>query len=260
MDERDPTRWTHSGADVPGPIQQILRSAAADQPAPAQLDRFVGRVKSALASPPPSAAAARLVSAKSVGAVALVAGGALLAWLALSPRHAPNERATPAADHAAAAEAPSLPTAPPGPSGRSRPEPAPPPEPSAAPSPAPPPAAPPAPAPTSTPSRSASAGPGRTAQPEPRSADTLDEEVRLLQGARDRLAADPAGALRFADQHRVRFPRGVLAQEREIISIEALSHQGRDAEAQARADRFRRSYPGSAHLDRLPARVDPGHN
>jgi outer membrane protein assembly factor BamD (BamD/ComL family) len=66
------------------------------------------------------------------------------------------------------------------------------------------------------------------------------------------MGSDPSGALRLAEQHRSRFPRGTLAQEREVIAIDALVRQGRTTEAQGRAERFRMLYPRSSHLDRLP--------
>ncbi len=50
-------------------------------------------------------------------------------------------------------------------------------------------------------------------------------------------------------------PRGALAQERELIAVEALMRLGRTSEARTRAAAFRQAYPGSSHLERLDAIV-----
>ena len=57
----------------------------------------------------------------------------------------------------------------------------------------------------------------------------------------------PKRALPLTREQARRFPRGVLAQEREVIAIEALRRLGQKDEASSRADRFRETYPGSAH-------------
>jgi outer membrane biosynthesis protein TonB len=58
-------------------------------------------------------------------------------------------------------------------------------------------------------------------------------------------------ALAAAEQHARKFPNGSLAQEREMIAIESLLKLGRRAEAERRADRFRKAWPTSTHLVRL---------
>jgi hypothetical protein len=93
-----------------------------------------------------------------------------------------------------------------------------------------------------------------------------ESELALLQRAGDRLRADPAGALHLAEQHAERFPSGALAQEREVIAIEALVGLHRDSEARDRAQHFVHDFPGSAHrlyiqslvTDEDPAK--PDHN
>src|SRR5580658_4950602 len=93
-----------------------------------------------------------------------------------------------------------------------------------------------------------------------------ESELALLQRAGDRLRSDPAGALDLAEQHAARFPSGALAQEREVIAIEALAGLHRDSEARDRAQHFVRDFPGSAHrlhiqslmTDEDPAK--PDHN
>lgn len=76
-------------------------------------------------------------------------------------------------------------------------------------------------------------------------------EIALLDAAQDALPSDPAAALVLADSHAARFPHGALAQEREVIAIEALSRLGRIDEAKHRARRFARDFPGSAHGPRI---------
>ena len=43
----------------------------------------------------------------------------------------------------------------------------------------------------------------------------------------------------------------MLAQEREVIVIDALVRMGKRSEAQSRANRFRVAYPGSGHARRV---------
>lgn len=78
-------------------------------------------------------------------------------------------------------------------------------------------------------------------------------ESDLLGRAHAALRTDPARALALADEHRKTFPNGILAQEREVLSIEALERLGRHKEAVARADRFLRNFPGSAHRSKVNA-------
>lgn len=72
-------------------------------------------------------------------------------------------------------------------------------------------------------------------------------EPALLEQARRVLASDPAAALALTGQHATLFPRGVLAQEREVIAIEALRRLNRSAEADRRAAAFAKAFPGSVH-------------
>jgi hypothetical protein len=78
-----------------------------------------------------------------------------------------------------------------------------------------------------------------------------EAELRLIREAQAALAANPAQSLSLASEHAREFPRGVLAPEREVVSIDALNRLGRVTEARARAERFRRSHPGSAYLPRI---------
>lgn len=81
-------------------------------------------------------------------------------------------------------------------------------------------------------------------------AETLPE-LALLEQAQQALRTSPELALDLTDQHLREYPRGVFAQEREQIAIEALHGAGRIAAMRARARRFQRSFPGSAHNARI---------
>jgi len=72
-------------------------------------------------------------------------------------------------------------------------------------------------------------------------------EAALLEQARRALSSSPSSALLLANQHRARFPNGVLTQEREVIAIEALRRMHRSSEADQRAAGFSKAFPGSAH-------------
>jgi len=76
-------------------------------------------------------------------------------------------------------------------------------------------------------------------------------ELRLLQLAQDALAATPARSLELVRRHTEDFPASALAQEREVIAIEALQRLGRSDEARSRADRFRGRWPGTTHGQRI---------
>jgi hypothetical protein len=76
-------------------------------------------------------------------------------------------------------------------------------------------------------------------------------ELELLMRARRVVRANPTRALGLADEHANQFPDGAFAQEREVIAIDALARLGRTDAAEARADRFRQSHPGSVHIARI---------
>lgn len=58
---------------------------------------------------------------------------------------------------------------------------------------------------------------------------------------------DAAGALVAAREHARRFREGVLVEEREALTIQALRALGRTSEADARAATFERRWPTSLH-------------
>jgi hypothetical protein len=78
-------------------------------------------------------------------------------------------------------------------------------------------------------------------------------EVTLLAQAQSALTTQPAETLARCDEHARRFAGGTLAQEREVLAIDALLRLGRRSEAEARAARFRGSFPKSGHLRRIDA-------
>jgi hypothetical protein len=81
--------------------------------------------------------------------------------------------------------------------------------------------------------------------------------MALLRQGQDALASAPAETLARCDEAARRFPRGALAQEREVLAVDALLRLGRRADAEARAARFRAVYPGSAYLRRLDTLLGP---
>jgi hypothetical protein len=94
-----------------------------------------------------------------------------------------------------------------------------------------------------------------TARKPPSVIESPDAEVKLLERAQDALRTRSGEALALCTEHARRFPQGLLAQEREVIAIEALTQAGKLPEAQARAARFATSYPNSTHLRRVETLV-----
>jgi len=76
-------------------------------------------------------------------------------------------------------------------------------------------------------------------------------EAALLLEARQALVTSPARALFLAQEHLRRYPHGILDQEREALTIEALVALGKVDEARARARAFERTYPASPHRARI---------
>ena len=84
------------------------------------------------------------------------------------------------------------------------------------------------------------------------------DEVKMLERAQDALRSGRyADALSLCNEHAKSYPNGMLAQEREVIAVEALVKTGRTAEAKARAESFKRRFPGSSHARRIDALVSP---
>ena len=86
----------------------------------------------------------------------------------------------------------------------------------------------------------------------------LHEESALLAKARGELrGGDANAALATLGEAEKKFPDGVLAQEREALTIEATLKAGRTDEAQARTDAFASKYPSSPHVARLRRMLTP---
>lgn len=78
-----------------------------------------------------------------------------------------------------------------------------------------------------------------------------DAEVSLLTRAEQALVLSPARALPILQEHAQRFPEGVLAQEREVLRIDAELALGRKAQAVERIRQFLLAFPRSAHRHRF---------
>jgi hypothetical protein len=76
-------------------------------------------------------------------------------------------------------------------------------------------------------------------------------EADLVGRAQKALRTDPSRALALTAEHRQLYPRGTLAQEREVLAIEALGALGRGAAARARAAAFESASPGSPYAVRV---------
>ena len=83
------------------------------------------------------------------------------------------------------------------------------------------------------------------------SADTLAEEVALLERANDALRSNPSLALEHLREHATVFPRGKLQMERELLRVEALKRSGRTSEAQEAARTLLSSSHGSLYEGRI---------
>ncbi|MGH1341019.1 MAG: hypothetical protein ACRBN8_05680 [Nannocystales bacterium] len=63
-------------------------------------------------------------------------------------------------------------------------------------------------------------------------------EARLISDARAALKTDASGALELLEKARSEFPRGLLAEERDALTILSLAKLGRSEQAKASAKRF----------------------
>jgi hypothetical protein len=229
-DPKDPPRLLDSSAGAPHGLRDLLNAAQNDVGSDQQVARLAERLGPLLAPPalpaPPAAATASGMGAAAklglFGAALIVAGGG--AWLLSTPKSAP----------------PSAPI-----SSRVAPSPPAPPSPGAN-------AAPQAPSVVPPDVNVASAEPpGAIKAPAKPTPPAQLSEADLLEQARGALKGDPARALARANEHRSRFPGGVLVQEREVIAIQALRQLGRTAEADRRTEAFEKAFPGSAFQRKL---------
>ncbi len=261
----DPSRLRAPESEAPEALRLALEQAHADLPTPEALGRIAAGLEHGV---PPSGAGetaaasggAHLPFAVKLGAVLLVGGAAVVALVRVVEREpgAPPVASTPAQVATANASDPVVPAIPVPAADRSPPErgamstrvpstarsdevggPA-------------------------TPSSAGSGGstpavrraPGEAAEtpatsPDSQSADRGPSEAALLGRAQSALKNDPALAAALAREHARRFPAGALAQEREVILIEAAKRLGNDSEAKKRSGDFREQFPGSAHEERV---------
>jgi len=93
-----------------------------------------------------------------------------------------------------------------------------------------------------------------TSNPSLPSSRQLAGERPLLDVARAALnRGEGEEALRATDRHKSRFPAGLLAEEREALSIQALLMLNRTDDARRRAIRFEQRYPRSVLLPTIQA-------
>ncbi|HYQ31564.1 MAG TPA: hypothetical protein VER04_30245 [Polyangiaceae bacterium] len=227
----DPARLADAPASSRSPLGELLASASRDVPSEEQLARLAAQLGPVLdgapGAPPATPGPSTLVKlAIATGTVALLVGAGLS--LRRSAHQAPALPAvTPSAPTSAAAPLPARPVSDV--------------------------AAPPAPALQPAPSADDASStrtidkPGAESSKSPASPSKAPNEAALLEQARRALSSSPSYALQLANQHRARFPNGVLTQEREVIAIEALRRMHRNADADQRAAGFSKAFPGSAH-------------
>lgn len=82
---------------------------------------------------------------------------------------------------------------------------------------------------------------------------TLAGELELLERARRSLADDPHGALEALGLHVARYPSGILAVERDLMTLDALRRVGRKDEARRRAAAWLTRDPSGLHAARVRA-------
>jgi hypothetical protein len=100
-------------------------------------------------------------------------------------------------------------------------------------------------APSLAPPASSTSARSRSPGPHDRSS-ILDAERSLVEQARSALArGDASSAIAAVDEHKRRFPKGALAEEREVLAIRALLRSGQKDAARQRIDLFLRTYPES---------------
>lgn len=211
----------------------ILRSAKED--APSEAARAAAKAALGLEAPPPAPpATGRGWTLGAAGAVA----AAGIAWMAVSML----SMEPPAPPPAPAVEVPAVEAPPPPPVSLFAPM--------AADDFVGPPTLPPAPAPKRT-----VAAKKVVRRPATSGGDSLAEELRYLDTAREALGRGPEGALAVLDRYAQRFPRGTLRPEARVLRIKALIAAGRDRQARDELSRLRRTRPGHPALPELERRL-----
>ena len=233
----DPRRWTDDGGEATARERELVRAGRDTGPSHEQRRMMWGAIAAqaipsatgqGAAPPSGTAASTGLTVAKGTVIVALIGAGIVASYRAMRGPTPPITQPSAAAPTPAPHEQPQLPSVSP----------------------------PPVDEPSAEAPRSA-----KIAHSTPRSnaaatkevvenarASQLREESEMILGARRVLrAGDPLRALTLLDAARARFPEGILVQEREALSIEALVRSGQRALATKRAEAFLRAFPKSPH-------------
>jgi hypothetical protein len=247
--DREPTRLSELRGDGPDGLRRALGDARRSAPDGAARARIAAGLRATLGMPPGSALGTR-AARDSVWRPLAITGGVATATVAavlalravMSPPYAPPAPAPAIVEIARAAPAAAVPAPP-----------------ALSPAPALEPAAP-APAAAANQAVLSSRLPSRPALPATRRAPrpslaarhaSIPSEGELLHRAQQALRDDPAGGLALARQHAALYPAGALAQERDVIAVEALSRLGRRDEAHAAAQAFLAQHPDSPHRGRV---------
>jgi hypothetical protein len=90
--------------------------------------------------------------------------------------------------------------------------------------------------------------------PDPVAVDTLTEELQLVRGARAQLVrGDAPAAFELLHRHTLRFPTGVLREERLALQVMTACKLGRAPDAREAMATLQRIAPRSPHLSRSSA-------
>jgi hypothetical protein len=112
--------------------------------------------------------------------------------------------------------------------------------------------------PAETPSTTSPGNPSASTARPASSVGDLTRERELLDAARAALdRGRPNDAVAAAREHAQKWPRGYLAEEREVVLIQALVAAGNQQEAELRAAQFHRSFPKSILGPAVDAAVRP---
>jgi TolA-binding protein len=105
---------------------------------------------------------------------------------------------------------------------------------------------------------SAAPPPAPSAREPVKATSSLRAERLLLETASAALMkGDHASAIAALKQHQARFPKGELAQEREVLLVQALKASGNDRAADERAKDFKKKFPGSLQQDSVDKASKP---
>lgn len=228
MSDEELLRLQEPGSAASDELRTLFREGAEGFPTDAQLAALATKLGPVLDAPSPGAAAASNAARTKVLVAALGGVGiGIAAWVLLSsgPSSSPAPSSTVIQRPAPSVTPPAAGTSV---------------EPQAPPS-----------APPAVPASNADPAPSTARPAVAAPARPLESEAEFLERARGALGQSPSLALSLANQHRARYPSGVLAEEREVIAIEALKRLGRTAEAERRIEAFSRRYPGSAYRKKL---------